>query len=178
MKYIKIPKDRIGVLIGPKGSIKAEIEKTSTTILDINSDNGEIVIDDHASSDPVMSLKTEDVIRAIGRGFSPEHAMRLFAEDAEFYLFDLRDYVGRRDTHIRRLKSRMIGSNGKTKRYIERLTGANISVYGHTIAVIADIDAMEITRRAIDMLLSGSKHYTVYAFIEREMKKKRHEHLL
>jgi ribosomal RNA assembly protein len=178
MKFVKIPKDRIGVLIGPQGATKDAIEHTSSTHLDINSEDGEVVIDDHESKDPIASLKTEDVIRAIGRGFSPEHAMRLFAEDADFYLFDIRDYVGKRDTHIRRLKSRVIGRNGKTKRYIERLTGANISVYGHTVAVIVDMDAMDITRRALDMLLSGSKHYTVYAFIEREMKKKKHEHLL
>ena len=171
MKYVRIPKDRIGVLIGHKGETKRLIEDISKTKLDIDSEEGEIVINDEECKNPLTSLKTEEVIKAIGRGFSPDDAQKIFKENIEFFLFDIHDYVGKKGTHVRRLKSRIIGSQGKTKKTLEHLTGAEISVYGHTIGVISDFEYMDVTKRAIDMLLSGSKHSSVYRFIEREMKK-------
>ena len=171
MKYLKIPKERVGVLIGHDGETKKLIEGLSQTKVEINSMDGEVIIDDHETEDPLLALKVENVIRAIGRGFSPDHALRLFQEEVDFFLFDIHDYVGKKETHIRRLKSRIIGKDGKTKRVLETLTGADLSIYGHTVSIIADYDALDITKRAVDMLLSGSKHASVYRFIEREMKK-------
>ncbi|MFO7678379.1 MAG: KH domain-containing protein [Thermoplasmatota archaeon] len=171
MKYIKIPKQRIGVLIGQNGETKKEIETRSKTNLLINSEEGEITIDDHQSPEPLLSYIVEDVIRAIGRGFSPEHALQLFHEDLEFFLFNLHDYIGKKNTHIRRIKSRVIGTEGKTKRTLEHLTSSHISIYGHTIGIIADFQTMDILKKAIDMLITGSKHASVYRYIEREMKK-------
>ncbi|RLF28443.1 MAG: RNA-processing protein [Thermoplasmata archaeon] len=178
MRYLKIPKERIGVLIGHNGETKKEIEKISETKIDVDSRDGEITIDDSKAKDPLTGLKTEDVIRAIGRGFSPQHALKLFNEDIDLYIFDIHDYVGKKESHIRRLKSRVIGREGKTKRVIENLTGAHISIYGHTVSIISDIESMAIAKRAVDMLLSGSKHSKVYRFIERGMKKLKMEQML
>ncbi len=171
LKYLKIPKERIGVLIGHNGETKKMIEEIAQLQINIDSNEGEITFDEHAGKDPVVLLQLEDVIRAIGRGFSPEHAMRLFKEDSDFFIFNIHDYVGKKQTHITRLKSRIIGKNGKTKRIIESLTGTDISIYGHTISVIGDFESIDIAKKAIDLLLSGSKHSTVYRFVEREMKK-------
>ena len=171
LKYLKIPKERIGVLIGHNGETKKMIEEIAQLQLDIDSNEGEITFDEHAVKDPVVALQLEDVIRAIGRGFSPEHAIRLFREDSDFFIFNIHDYVGKNPIHITRLKSRIIGKNGKTKRIIESLTGSDISIYGHTISVIGDFESIDIAKKAIDLLLSGSKHSTVYRFVEREMKK-------
>ena len=173
MKYLKIPIERIGVLIGHKGETKKMIEEMAQMPIEIDSSEGEITIDEHEAKDPLIALQIEDVIRAIGRGFSPEHAIRLFKENMDFFIFDIHDYVGKKPTHIRRLKSRIIGRNGKTKHLIEKLTGADISIYGHTVSIIADFDTVDIAKKAIDMLLSGSKHSNVYRFVEREMKKLR-----
>ena len=171
MKYLKIPKERIGVLIGHNGETKEKIEKLSKTILQIDSSEGEIIIDGHEESDPLLSLIVKDVIRAIGRGFSPEHALLLFKENMYFFIFDIRDYVGKKDSHIKRIKSRIIGTEGKTKRAIENLTDSVLSIYGHTVSIIADYESMDIAKKAIDMILSGSKHASVYRYVEREMKK-------
>ena len=171
MKYLKIPKERVGVLIGHNGETKQTIEKIAKVTLEIDSEDGEVAINDQNAQDPLIGMKTEDVVRAIGRGFSPEHALQLFNEMTDFFLFDIHEYVGKKENHVRRLKSRIIGKNGKTKRVIEKLTGAHLSIYGHTVAIISDIDSIDIAKRAIDMLLSGSKHFKVYRFIEREMKK-------
>ena len=97
--------------------------------------------------------------------------MRLFGEETELFIFDIYDYTGKKEDHLIRVKSRMIGRDGKTKRVIEGLTGGVLSIYGHTVAVIADFESMDVAKKAIDMLLSGSEHPTVYRYLEREMKK-------
>ena len=171
MKYLRIPKERIGVLIGPNGETKRTIEATAQVTLEIDSEEGDVVIDEHNAKDPLLVLKTEDVVKAIGRGFSPEHALRLFQDEIELYIFDIYDYTSKKVTHLTRLKSRIIGQEGKTKKVIEGLTASTIAVYGHTIAVIADFESMDYAKKAINMLLSGSEQPTVYRYLEREMRK-------
>jgi len=171
MKYLKIPKDRVGVLIGHNGETKKLIEGMAQLEIEVDSKEGEITFDEHTLEDPLKGLQLEEVIRAIGRGFSPEHAIKLFNENMDFFIFDIHDYVGKKSTHVVRLKSRIIGKNGKTKHIIERLTGSDLSIYGHTISIISDFESMDVTKKAIDLLLSGSKHSTVYRLVEREMKK-------
>lgn len=173
MRYVRIPRDRVGVLIGRDGETKQAIERQGNVHLEIDSEEGEVTIEDQHVTDPLVTLKVADVIRAIGRGFSPENAFRLFKEDTELYIFDIYDYVGKKESHLSRMKSRIIGRDGKTKRVIESLTNATVAISGHTVGVIADFDGMDIAKRAIDMLLSGSQHPSVYRFLEREMKKVR-----
>jgi len=175
MKYLKIPMERVGVIIGHNGETKKNLEKRSGIDFDVDSETGEVAIHEENVEDPLSLLKIETIIKAIARGFSPEHASRLFSDEYDLYIFDIHDYVGKKDSHIRRLKSRVIGREGKTKRVLEELTDSDISIYGHTISLITDINHIDIVKRSIDMLLEGSKHATVYRFIEREMKKRRLE---
>ena len=171
MKYVRIPKERIAVLIGKDGETKKAIERFSHLQLEIDSEEGDVSFNEQEAKDPLIPLKVEDVVRAIGRGFSPEHAFHLFGEETELFIFDIYDYVGKTESHLIRVKARVIGREGKTKRVIESLTGGFLAVYGHTVAVIADFETMDIAKKAIDMLLSGSEHPTVYRYLEREMKR-------
>jgi ribosomal RNA assembly protein len=175
MKYLKIPMDRVAILIGHNGETKDEIEKRSGLKIDIDSKLGEVVIDDHEVEDPLIIIKVENIVKAIGRGFSPQNAFMIFNDDSDFFIFDLYDYVGKKPSHIRRLKSRIIGREGKTKRVLEELTDSKISIYGHTISIISDIMKMNILKKSVDMLLTGSKHATVYRFVESQIKELRME---
>jgi len=170
MKYQKVPIERIGVLIGHNGETKKLLEERSGLQINIDSKLGEVVIDDHEVEDPLMVIKIENIIKAIGRGFSPQNSIRLMDDDADFFVFDLYDYVGKKEVHVKRLKSRVIGKEGKTKSVLEDLTDSKISVYGHTVSIISDAGRMNILKKAMDMLLTGSKHATVYRFVETQMK--------
>jgi len=170
MKYLKIPLDRVAVLIGKKGSIKKFIESKTGINLDINSKEGDVKLIENEKVDPLILLKVETIIKAIGRGFSPENAFMLFDDEMDFYYFNVQDYVGKRNTHIKRLKGRIIGKEGKTKRVLEELTESKIVVYGHTISIISSNINMNIIKKAIDMLLTGTKQATVYRFLEKQMK--------
>ena len=173
MKYLKIPMDRIGALIGHKGETKKDLEDKLGVKLNIDSKTGDVTIDDHEVEDPLMVIKMENIIKAVGRGFSPENALGLTDDNSDFFIFDLHDQVGKKEAHLIRLRSRVIGREGKTKKVLEELTSSKISVYGHTIAIISDIMKMNILKKSVDMLLTGSKHATVYRFVETQMKELR-----
>ena len=178
--FVKIPQDRVGVLIGPEGQVKASIEKKLSVELQVESETGGVTITlVPTASDPTILFRAKEIVTAIGRGFSPERAFRLLHDDEAFLeIIDLRETVGRSQSDIKRLKGRVIGKNGKTRGLIEELTETSLSVYGHTISIIGNIDQTEVAREAIHMLIRGSQHSTVYRFLHRkrrELKKKKME---
>jgi ribosomal RNA assembly protein len=174
---LKIPVERVGVLVGPEGKTKKNIEDKLSVDLRIDSQTGDVTISLRENiSDPSVLFKAKDVVTALGRGFSPEHAFRLIRdEDAVLDLIDLRTVFGRSETDIKRVKGRIIGMNGKTRRIIEELTDTDLAVYGHTVSIIGAIEHAEVAREAVQMLVKGSMHATVYRFLHRkrrELKKK------
>jgi ribosomal RNA assembly protein len=176
MQLIKVPQDRVAVLIGTSGKVKEEIEERSGINLDVDSASGDVTLDMTESSEPIMVLKVTDIVNAISVGFSPERSFRLFNEDVYFASFDIRDYVGKDVNHIRRIRARIIGTNGKTRRIIEDLSGADISIHKNHVGVIGDLFELEVAKVAVDMILNGSEHSSVYRFLEykrREYKKQK-----
>ncbi|HXZ24018.1 MAG TPA: KH domain-containing protein [Methanomassiliicoccales archaeon] len=172
MKGVRIPKERIAVLIGTNGATKDYVESKLGVKLNIDAE-GEVTIMQENEQDPLATLKALDVVKAIGRGFSPQHAYRLF-EDMEYLdVIDIKEYVSGKQGQLERKRARVIGSNGKTRRLIEDLAGVSMSVYGSTVSVIGQPEQVEVARKAIDMLLRGSEHSTVYRFLERSRPKLR-----
>jgi len=175
--FLKIPKERIGALIGLDGATKKHVEKALSVELQIESETGGVTITlTENAEDPSSLFKAKEVVNAIGRGFSPERAFRLIRdEEAVLDVIDLRDIFGRSESDIRRVKGRIIGMDGKTRRIIEELTETDVSVYGHTVAIIGNIEQVQAARGAIQMLIKGSLHSTVYRFLHRkrrELKKR------
>jgi ribosomal RNA assembly protein len=168
MKFVKIPMERVGVLVGKKGEVKKKIEDETKTVLIIDSESGDVTVDDSKSTDPILILKCTDMVKAIGRGFSPKRAFRLLNDDVYFTLLDIRDFVGKNQKHVRRVRSRIIGTKGRTRELIEELTGVSVSIYGNTVAIIGDNEELPIAVSAIEMLLSGSEHSAVYSFLEKK----------
>lgn len=168
MEILKIPKERIGALVGKNGEVKRNIEKSGAKVL-IDSENGEVTIK-RGGADPLTELKVLNIVKAVGRGFSPENALKLFNDEYYFEIVNIKDYA-KMQKHIMRLKSRVIGSKGKTRRIIEELSGAKISVYGNTVSIIGDVGSVDVALKAVDMLLTGSEHSAVYRYLERTRKK-------
>ena len=178
--FVRIPKERVGVLVGPDGKVKREIEEKLQVELRIESEEGgvEITLGEKAT-DPSLLFRAKDIVTAIGRGFTPESAFRLIRnEDAIFDFIDLRDIFGRSDSDIKRVKGRIIGQEGKTRRTIEELSEADVVVYGHTIGIIGTFEQVNIARTAIQMLIEGSTHQVAYKFLQKkrsELKKEKLE---
>jgi len=177
--FLKIPRERVGVLIGPEGKTKKHIEDKLGVELQIDSEAGDVSITmTEKAEDPSMLFKAKDLVTAIGRGFSPEHAFRLVRdEEAMLDIIDLRSVFGKSDADIKRVQGRIIGMNGKTRRIIEELTDTSVSVYGHTVGIIGTIEQIQIAREAIEMLIKGSMHGTVYRFLHRKRRELKKEKL-
>ena len=95
----RVPKDRIGVIIGAKGETSRAIHKAAGCkefIIDSETGDVDVVWGDAGSYDPVKAMKLPDVVKAIGRGMAPKAAISLLDDDHFFELVDLRDYVGKR----------------------------------------------------------------------------------
>ncbi len=180
MQFIKLPKDRVGALIGKKGETKQMLEERTGVLIDIDSETGEVTLETEKAKDPILGLKVIEIIKAIGRGFSPERATRLFEDDVYLRGFDIRDYTGKNRKHIRRVRARIIGSKGKTRQLIEELSNTEVSIYGNTVYVIGELEELDIAETAIDMILSGSEHAAVYRYLEgkqRDRKKSRLDYI-
>lgn len=167
MSMLKIPIDRVGSLIGKGGQTKKMIEERTKTVIRVDPE-GEVRIYNRGSNDPLTVMMVTDLVRAVGRGFSPEKAIRLLDDDEYFEVVDIRDYVGKKGSHVVRMRARVIGTKGKTRRLIEDLTGAYVSIYGSTVSIIGNSIQMPVARNAVDMILRGSEHSTVYRYMERQ----------
>ncbi len=165
--YARIPEDRIGVLIGPAGRTKREIATRTGAELEIDATEGEVRI---ASPDenPDAAMRARDIALAIARGFSPGRALRLTRENALLAILDIKFETGKRDkAALRRIRARLIGTRGRARQRIEELSGCFVSVYGSTVALIGEIDQIDRGRRAVELLLRGSEHSTVFHLLAR-----------
>ena len=176
-KLIRIPEDRIGVLIGKSGNIKSEIEKKCSVLLKIDSDSGEIHI--HGSGDitDIQPFKAMEIITAIGRGFSPNKAMMLLKGDNILHVMNLQEFVGKSTDQMERIKGRIIGERGKARTNLENLTNTLISVYGKTVSIIGSPDKLKNVIDAISSLSSGSMHGSVYNKLEAVRRREKLEKL-
>ena len=163
---IKIPLERVAVLIGKDGTTKKEIEETTGNNLDITTE-GDVTI---TGDDGLSLYTTKEIVKAIARGFNPKIALLLLKPDYAFELIEMKDIAGKSKATLERLKGRVIGKGGKSREEIERLTDCNISIYGKTIGIIGETMQVAMARQAVAMLLQGSMHKTVYTFLEKKKK--------
>ena len=164
-KTIRIPVDRVGSVVGKSGRTKLWIEEKCYVNLDIDSRSGEIHIStDDKISNPLLAV---DLIQSIAHGFSKVRASNLLDEDKFLSIIDLTQYYKKSSHSISRIKSRVIGQNGKARQVIEELSDTNISVYGHSISIIGSFEQIKLVENAINLLISGAQHKTVYALLQK-----------
>ena len=169
---IKVPKNRVAVIIGKDGSVKKEIEDSTKTKLTIDSKECDVFL---SGEDAIGLYTARELIKAISRGFNPEIANLLLKPDYIFEVVDVSEFVGKSKDAMLRLKGRVIGKEGKSRKLIEELTECNISVFGKTISIIGMPEPAANARRAVESLLKGSTHANVYKWLEsrrREMKRR------
>ena len=168
-EYLKIPRERVGVVIGKNGITKNEIENLTKTEIIVDSEAGTVSISPtEETEDPLSVWKARYIVKAIGRGFNPEIAVKLMGDETILEIINLPDYVGKSKKAVLRQKARIIGKEGRTKDIITDMTGVDISIYGKTVAIIGDMEQIHIAKEAVEMILNGVRHKTVYAFLEKK----------
>ena len=108
-------------------------------------------------------FRAKNIVKAMGRGFSPKKAFRLFEEEESLDIVELSTM---NDKKMRLIKSRLIGTKGKTRRLIERFSGCSMSVYGKTVSLIGNYEQLSVAKEAVSMIIDGSKHSKVYGFLQ------------
>ncbi len=159
MEIVRIPHERIGILTDEKNKNKKKIEKKCTVELHIETD-GEVEIE----GENINTFFARDVIKAIGRGFTVEQALKIVEDNYQFYLIDLDDHAHTENAKVR-IRGRIIGEKGKIKAEIESATECILSIYGDTIGIIAKIDTIEYAKEALSMLISGAPHATLFIYL-------------
>ncbi len=174
---VTIPKDRIGVLIGVNGSVKKTIEEKLGVKLTVDSKDGVVTIElaksPNEGGDPAAMFKARDVVVAIGRGFSPEKAFKLFEEDVVLDIVHLEDFIGKNVNDLVRVRARLIGTGGKTRKIIEENAHVLVSIYGDTVAIIGDPQDVEAAKEAVIRLITGSPHSAVYKMLDEYARKRK-----
>lgn len=170
MEYVKVPMQRIAVLIGKKGGVKDEIEKCLNVKIVVDTEMGNVTIENRGD-DVLAEWKARDMIKAIGRGINPENVRVLKSDDYCLKIIDLTDLVGRSKKTLERQKGRIIGRDGKTREFISQLSGASVSIYGKTVALLGRHEDVSLASTAVEMIASGKPHSAVYKVLE----KKAHE---
>lgn len=165
--YLKIPQNRVGALIGSNGKVKKSIENATGTILDIDSEDGIVYISPREDmEDPLGVWNANHIVKAIARGFNPEIALKLVRDEIYLEVISLPLYVGKSRKALARHKGRIIGKDGKTREIITEMAEVDMVVYGKTVSLIGEMDNIMIAKEAIEMILNGSRHKSVYGFLE------------
>jgi len=175
-QIVRIPVERVGAVIGKEGGTKRFLEKEMGVTLRVDSREGLVTVrsEKALSTDPFSATR---VIEAIGRGFSPQRARRLLDEGTALDVIDLRDYAGRSVNSLERIRGRVIGLKGKSRRVIEELTGCHLSVYGRTVAIIGEASEVQLAAEAVRSLATGSQHKTVYNSLQKARTKRKMERM-
>lgn len=176
-QLVRVPLDRVGAVVGKRGSVKGLIEEKCNVKLKIDGATGEVHVTSSGAVEETDAFKAVNMVTAIARGFSPQRAFRLMDDEVILDVVDLRAYAGKSDKGLTRVKGRIIGLNGKARRIVEQLSGADISVYGHVVAVLGRLEEVRLASDAVVKLASGRSHGPVYKTLEKARTKAKADRL-
>lgn len=159
MQSVSIPAERIKKLKKDKGLIK-RMERSCNCKMRFGADD---MIE--IEGDAFAEYSARNVIYAYGRGFDCDTACMLTDNEYYFDSIDLGQLISS-DKRIKQVKARVIGENGKTRRYIEGVSSAKLSVYGETVSFIGTIEEIKEAETAVNTLIEGGTHRLAYTRME------------
>lgn len=161
---------------------RRKIEDLFNVKLTVDVNQGIVTIEPKENTTIDEIIKAKSVIEAISYGFDIDTALELKNENYILDVIDLRDFIEKSKlSHYTRIKGRIIGEEGKAKKSIEELTGTRIVISDKVIAIIGEYENVKAAREAIEMLIQGRQHSTVYKWLKnwrREFKRRQIEQLL
>lgn len=159
MEDVYIPLDRIK-LLRQKPALLAKMGKISGCGIKLG-DGNYVEIEGESYN---IYVATE-AIRAFGRGFDMKTAEMLLRDGYYFSYLDIKD-IARSKKRAINIKSRLIGSEGRAKKYIERVSGAHVSIYGDTVSFIGSTEALAEAETAAKTIIEGGSHRLAYSRME------------
>ena len=157
--FIKIPDKMKKVLIRDKKD-QRNIEKLTNTKITIGED---IKIE----GEGLELYQAKQILKAFGRGFPIKDTLCILDDDFGLEIINLPDLI-KSDKRMIVIKARIIGTEGKTKKLIEKYTETKIAISGKTVSIIGKWDKIDVSKEAIMKLINGCNHSTLYKWLERQ----------
>jgi len=157
--FIRIPQKRMGILKKDR-KLKDRIEEFTNTKIELND---EVSIE----GESLNVFQAKNVIKAFGRGFDLDDCFYLLEDEYGLEIINLSEFTKSKE-RLKVLKGRIIGTGGKTKKYIEKYADVKTSIFGKTVGIIGKWDKISIAREAIMKLIQGCTHQTLYRWLERQ----------
>jgi ribosomal RNA assembly protein len=165
MQHLTIPMKR-AELLHDKEFMKEVTDKLACSIKIHNGNELEM------DGDALSEFDARNVMQAFARGFDFSVACKLLNESYFFQSIDMKEAF-KNEGQIKRIKARVIGKEGKTKSYIQAVSGADLAIYGNTVSIIGTTEEIKIAAAAINVLLEGGTHSAAYVVMEKTKRKLR-----
>ncbi|MBI2630006.1 hypothetical protein HYW76_02805 [Candidatus Pacearchaeota archaeon] len=122
------------------------------------------------SGSEINNYLAEKVFEALDRNFPINVSLLLLDED--FILEDILIKEITKKKNIPIIRARIIGTEGKTLKVLGELSNSYVTLNDNTVSVIAPSENIKEITNAIISLINGSKQAKVYAYLEKNRKKK------
>jgi ribosomal RNA assembly protein len=168
MEQLYIPRKRAR-LIKDKREIIEKVARLCNCRISIGPDDTIEIYGDAFSE-----FSAKNILYAFGRGFDIEIACKLNDADYYFASIDLEQLLSS-EKRIKQLKSRIIGREGRSKKYIEGVSGARLSIYGDTVSFVGTVEEINEAETAVNTLIEGGTHRVAYMRMEAAHRKNRRQ---
>ncbi len=162
MHLILIPENR-AKLLKSKDMLKEAAKRLGC---ELSLDGNELTI----QGDALEEYNARTVMQAFARGFDLNTSCLLLGDDCYFESVDMKGLL-KKSERVKRIKARVIGREGKTKEYVQEVSGAHVCIYGDTVSFIGTLGQIKTARAAMDTLLEGGTHNKAYIMMQKEKKR-------
>jgi len=111
----------------------------------------------------------EKIVEALNYGFEFKEAMLIKEEDFVLEILLIKNFTRRND--LARIRARIIGKQGRTKKTLCQLTKCFIQVKENEVAILGDPEYIYNAQEAVKSLIKGSKQSNVYKHLEKHQLK-------
>lgn len=138
---------------------KKLLEKELNVIISVN--GKEIIL----SGDPEEEYIAEKVIEAMNFGFPLQNALSIVKEEFLFEVLNIKDYTNQKN--FERVRGRIIGKEGKALKTLCNISNCHIELAGNKLGIIGEAECIRNVEEACKLLIKGTKHANVYAYLEK-----------